>query len=71
MGGSFGAAVAASITRNVVSLGNLLAQTSPKERHDMLQAFDDESFKEEFMDAVVDNPKLWLLRVVAPTSLVW
>ena len=60
VGGSIGTAVAASISRDVVSLSDLLEQTPMKERHEVLRAFN-ESFKEEFMDAVVNNPELRLL----------
>lgn len=60
VGGAVGTAMAASISRNVVSLNDLLDQTPPAKRRDVLKAFH-ESFKEEFMDTITNNPELKLL----------
>jgi len=60
VGGAFGTALAASISKNVVSLNDLLAETPPHQRHEVVHIFR-ESFKEEFMGTINDNPELRLL----------
>jgi hypothetical protein len=60
VGGAVGTAMAAKIARNVVSLNELLEQTPTAKRREVLTAFH-ESFKEEFMDTIANNPELKLL----------
>lgn len=60
VGGSLGTAMAASIAKNVVSLSDLLEQTPPEKRHEVIQVFN-ESFKEEFLETIQGNPELRLL----------
>ena len=60
VGGAVGTAMAASIAKNVVPLNQLLEQTPPAKRREVLDAFR-ESFKEEFTDTIMHNPELKLL----------
>lgn len=59
-GGAVGTAMAARIAKNVVSLNDLLDETPPQKRGEVLTAFN-ESFKEEFMDTIQNNAELRLL----------
>jgi adenylosuccinate synthase len=60
VGGAVGTAMAARISRNVVSLNELLEKTPVAKRREVLTAFH-QSFKEEFMDTIANNPELKLL----------
>jgi hypothetical protein len=60
VGGAVGTAMAARIAKNVVSLNDLLDATPPEKRHDVIKAFN-QSFKEEFLDTINNNPELKLL----------
>ncbi|KAI2508264.1 hypothetical protein MHU86_6193 [Fragilaria crotonensis] len=60
VGGAVGTAMAARIAKNVVSLNELLDQTPPMKRREVLRAFH-ESFKEEFLETITNNPELKLL----------
>mmetsp|Transcript_22197 Transcript_22197/g.31822 ORF Transcript_22197/g.31822 Transcript_22197/m.31822 type:complete len:109 (-) Transcript_22197:125-451(-) len=60
VGGAIGTAMAANIAKNVVSLNDLLEETPPGKRREVLQLFQ-ESFKEEFVDTIQNNPELKLL----------
>lgn len=60
VGGAVGTAMAARIAKNVVSLNELLDATPPEKRRDVMRAFN-ESFKEEFLDTINNNPELRLL----------
>lgn len=60
VGGAIGTAMAARIAKNVVSLNDLLDQTHPGKRHEIFRVFN-ESFKEEFMDTIQNNPELRLV----------
>lgn len=59
-GGALGTALAASISKNVVPLNELLEQTPPEKRGEVIKLFN-ESFKEEFMETIQDSPELKLL----------
>ena len=59
-GGAVGTALAASISRNVMPLNQLLDQTPPSERKEVLRLFN-EAFKDEFMETIQDSPELKLL----------
>lgn len=59
-GGAVGTALAASISKNVVPLNELLEQTPPEKRGEIIKLFN-ESFKEEFMETIKDSPELKLL----------
>jgi hypothetical protein len=59
-GGALGTAMAMSISKNVVSLSDLLEQTPREKRHEVLQLFN-ESFREEFLETIQGNPELRLL----------
>jgi hypothetical protein len=60
VGGAVGTVMATCIAKNVVSLNELLEQTPPDKRRLVIQAFN-ESFKEEFLDTINNNPELRLL----------
>mmetsp|Transcript_2916 Transcript_2916/g.4722 ORF Transcript_2916/g.4722 Transcript_2916/m.4722 type:complete len:183 (+) Transcript_2916:84-632(+) len=60
LGGAIGTAMAARIAKNVVSLNDLLEDTPPEKRRQVIQVFH-ESFKEEFLDTIQNNPELRLL----------
>lgn len=59
-GGAFGTAVAMHMAKDVVSLNQLLEQTPPEKRNEVLQLFR-ESFREEFTDTIQSSPELKLL----------
>ena len=59
-GGAVGTALAASISKNVVPLNQLLEQTPPSERKEVLRLFN-EAFRDEFVEAIQDSPELKLL----------
>lgn len=60
VGGAIGTAMAARIAKNVVSLNDLLDQTPPGKRREVIQVFN-ESFKEEFLDTIQSSPELRLV----------
>uniref|UniRef100_A0A7S1UPU4 Uncharacterized protein n=1 Tax=Grammatophora oceanica TaxID=210454 RepID=A0A7S1UPU4_9STRA len=60
VGGAVGTAMAASIAKNVVPLNQLLEETPPHKRKEILKCFH-ESFKEEFVDTIQGSPELKLL----------
>lgn len=60
VGGTLGTAMAVSISKDVVSLSDLLEQTPLEKRHEVIQVFN-ESFKEEFLETIQGNPELRLL----------
>jgi len=60
VGGALGTAMAVSIAKDVVSLNQLLEETPPEKRHEVLKNFN-ESFKEEFLDTINGSPELKLL----------
>jgi hypothetical protein len=60
IGAAVGGALAHSISRDVVSLNDLLQATPVKKRHEILKVFH-ESFKEEFIDTIQNNPELRLV----------
>mmetsp|Transcript_35419 Transcript_35419/g.65078 ORF Transcript_35419/g.65078 Transcript_35419/m.65078 type:complete len:202 (-) Transcript_35419:191-796(-) len=60
VGGAVGTAMAAKISKNVVPLNDLLEQTPPGERREVLKAFN-EAFQEEFNETIRENPELKLL----------
>ena len=66
-GGAFGTAVAMHMSQNVVTLNQLLEQTPPAKRHEVLQLFR-ESFTEEFTETIQSSPELKLL--VGGTSIL-
>lgn len=59
-GGAVGTALAASISKNVVPLNQLLDKTPPSERKEVLRLFN-EAFKDEFVETIQDSPELKLL----------
>lgn len=59
-GGAVGTALAASISRNVVSLSELLDQTPANQKGEVYRLFS-EAMREEFQDGFTDNPELRLL----------
>ena len=59
-GGAVGTALAASISKNVVPLNQLLEQTPPSERKEVLRLFN-EAFRDEFVETIQDSPELKLL----------
>lgn len=60
VGGAVGTALASKIAKDVVSLNDLLAETPPNKRPEVLRVFQ-ESFREEFMDTVQRSPELRLV----------
>jgi hypothetical protein len=60
VGGTVGTALAENMSRNVVSLYELLERTPVSGRRKVLKAFR-ESLQEEFMDMIVNNPELQFL----------
>lgn len=59
-GGAVGTALAVSISKNIVPLNQLLEETPPEKRGEVLKLFN-EAFKEEFMDTIQSSPELKLL----------
>ena len=59
-GGAVGTALAASISRNVVSLSELLDQTPADQKGEVYRLFS-EAMREEFQDGFTDNPELRVL----------
>ena len=59
-GGAFSSAMVSHLSRDVFSLNQLLEQTPPERRRDILQMFR-RSFQEEFNEAIQNNPELKLL----------
>ena len=59
-GGAVGTALAASISKNVVSLHDLLEQTPREKRGEVYRVFSD-AMREEFQDGFTENPELRLL----------
>lgn len=60
VGGALGTAMAVSMSKNVVSLSDLLEQTEAAERREIVKVFR-ESFREEFLETVQGSPELRLL----------
>lgn len=60
VGGALGTSLAVSIAKDVVSLNDLLEQTPPEKRHEVIRVFN-ESFKEEFLETIQGSPELKLL----------
>jgi hypothetical protein len=60
VGGAVGTAVAHRMSKNVISLQDLLHATPMTKRKEILHVFQ-ESFKEEFIDSIQNNPELRLL----------
>lgn len=60
VGGIAGTAMAHRMSLNVVSLNDLLIATPASKRHEILKVFS-ESFKEEFLDTIQNNPEVRLL----------
>jgi len=60
VGGAAGTAMAMKISKNVVPLNELLANTPVHKRHEVLRVFR-ESFQEEFLDTIQNSPELKLL----------
>ena len=60
LGGALGTAMATKIAKNVVSLHDLLEQTPASKRGEIMSEFH-ESFKEEFLETIQNNPELKLL----------
>lgn len=59
-GGAVGTALAASISRNVVSLSELLDQTPANQKGEVYRLFN-EAMREEFQQGFTDNPELRVL----------
>lgn len=60
VGGAIGTGFAASISKNVVTLNDLLEKTPPEKRGGVYRVFR-EALKEEFQDGFSKNPELFLL----------
>jgi len=70
VGGAIGTAMAVGISKNVVGLNQLLEDTPPNKRGEIVKCFR-ESFKEEFLETINDNPELkLLLRGGSPIGVV-
>jgi len=59
-GGALGTALAAKLSKNVVPMNKILADTPPGKRAEVVKIFN-EAFKEEFMDTIDSSPELKLL----------